>query len=201
MKKGRLPNAITLARILLSPVFILFFYLGGDWFIAAFLVGLLFEATDFLDGAVARSQNQITGFGKILDPLADSISRFTVFLCLLWRGFADILPVAIIFYRDALVATVRTFSAYENVLVAARWSGKIKAGFQSVGITIVLIIIVLNRHNIPLTPHVERLDPQLSYVFASRWIVWIVAVATGLSGVDYIKSAWPLIRRFEERQE
>ncbi len=75
MSRGRLPNAITLGRILLSPVFILFFIRGGDYYFAAFVVGLLFELTDFLDGALARHSNQVTGFGKIFDPLADSISR------------------------------------------------------------------------------------------------------------------------------
>jgi CDP-diacylglycerol--glycerol-3-phosphate 3-phosphatidyltransferase len=189
MSRGRLPNLITLARILLSPVFIVFFMLGGRWLYAAFAVGLLFEVTDFLDGALARSRNEITGFGKLLDPLADSIARFTVFLSLLWGGYAHLFAVALIFYRDAIVSSVRTICAYENVIVAARFSGKLKAGFQSVGIAIILAMIVFN------VAGVIHFDPKPS----ARVIVWIVAVATALSGVDYIRSAWPLITRFEER--
>jgi CDP-diacylglycerol--glycerol-3-phosphate 3-phosphatidyltransferase len=193
MGRGHIPNTITLARILLSPLFIVFFILGGDYFFAAFLVGLLFEITDFLDGAVARQRNQVTGFGKIFDPLADSISRFTVFLCLLSRGYADVFAVALIFYRDALVATVRTFAAYENVLVAARWSGKAKAVVQSVGITAVLLIILTHRSDL------GPFQPPAAHVIWSRVIVWVVAAVTAASGVDYIRANWPLIRRFAEK--
>jgi len=193
MGRGRLPNAITLGRILLSPVFIFFFILGGNYYFAAFLVGLLFEFTDFLDGALARRSNQVTGFGKIFDPLADSISRFTVFLCLLWKGYADVFPVALIFYRDALVATVRTFAAYENVIVASRWSGKLKAVLQCAGITAVLFLILLHRFDL------RAPDPSAGYVTAARWIVWVVAVTTALSGIDYIRANWPVIKRFAEK--
>ncbi len=194
MGRGRIPNIITFARIVLSPVFVVFFVLGsegnGDWLFGALLVGLLFEATDFLDGAIARRSNQVTGFGKLFDPLADSISRFTVFLCLLWGGHANVFAVAIIFYRDALVASVRTVAAYENVIVAARFSGKLKAVFQSVGISLVLVILLLNRDATEL--------PQTSRQVV-RAVIWVLAVVTGLSGVDYIKANWKLIKTFAYR--
>ncbi len=193
MGRGGLPNAITFARILLSPLFVAFFIMGGDYLFAAFAVGLLFEVTDFLDGALARSWNQVTGFGKILDPLADSISRFTIFLCLLGGGYANVFAVALIFYRDAIVSAVRTFAAYENVIVAARWSGKLKAVFQSIGITAVLVIILMHRHN------PGPFAPPAAYVTATRSIVWVVAVTTALSGVDYVKANWGLIRTFAQR--
>jgi len=190
MPLEHLPNAITLARIVLSPLFILFFSLGGDWFLAAFMVGLLFEITDFLDGAIARHNNTVTGLGKLFDPLADSISRFTVFLCLLASGYADIFAVALIFYRDILVASVRTVAAYENVIVAARLSGKLKAVFQSLGITAVLIIILMHRH---------AAEPPHAHIQIARIIMWAVAIVTAASGVDYLKANWHLIKRFARR--
>ncbi|MCD6404524.1 MAG: CDP-diacylglycerol--glycerol-3-phosphate 3-phosphatidyltransferase [Planctomycetes bacterium] len=190
MGRRHLPNIITLARIILSPFFILFFCLGGDWLFAAFFVGLLFEITDFLDGLIARSTNRVTGFGKIFDPLADSISRFTVFLCLLWGGYANVFAIAIIFYRDALVASVRTVAAYENVIVAARFSGKLKAVVQSIGITTVLLVVMWHRHDA---------DPQAASSGITGVIIWFVAVVTGASGVDYIKANWHLIKRFASR--
>ena len=195
MGRVSLPNVITLARILLSPIFIVFFVSGGDYLFAAVLVGLLFEVTDFLDGALARRRNQVTGFGKILDPLADSISRFTVFLCLLWKGYAGVFAVAVIFYRDAIVSTVRTFAAYENVIVAARWSGKLKAVVQSVGIAAVLVIILVYRND------PGPLDPPAAHVAVSRAIVWVVAIATALSGVDYTVAHWSAISRFAGREK
>jgi CDP-diacylglycerol--glycerol-3-phosphate 3-phosphatidyltransferase len=190
MGRAHLPNLVTFARIALSPFFILFFSLGGDWFFAAFAVGLLFEITDFLDGALARSRGQITGFGKLFDPLADSIARFTVFLCLLSQGYADLVAVAIIFYRDALVASVRTIAAYENVIVAARFSGKMKAVFQSVGIVGVLVLILFHRH---------AETPPEAHIFVASLVIWVVAIVTAASGVDYIKANWHLIKRFVNR--
>lgn len=190
MGRARLPNMITFARIALSPLFILFFSLRGDWFFAAFAVGLLFEITDFLDGAIARRNNLVTGFGKLFDPLADSISRFTVFLCLLSVGYADLFAVALIFYRDALVASVRTVAAYQNVIVAARFSGKLKAVFQSVGITAVLLLILVHRSDVAA--------PGAHKDWA-RVVVWVVALVTAGSGIDYIKANWTLIRRFANR--
>lgn len=189
MPRRHLPNIITFARILLSPLFILFFRLGGDFLFAAFAVGLLFELSDLLDGAIARHQNLVTGFGKIFDPLADSIARFTVFLCLLWGGYAGVFAVALIFYRDALVASVRTVAAYENVIVAARFSGKMKAVVQSVGITAVLIIILWYR---------KDPNPVAACAALTSGIIWFVAVVTAVSGIDYIKANWPLIKRFAE---
>ena len=186
----RLPNMITFVRIVLSPVFILFFLLRGDWFFAAFAVGLIFEITDFLDGAIARRNNLVTGFGKLFDPLADSISRFTVFLCLLSVGYADLFAVALIFYRDAVVASVRTIAAYENVIVAARFSGKLKAVFQSIGIIAVLLLIILHRSDLAAAGHHRDW---------ARAIVWVLAVVTAASGIDYIKANWTLIRRFASR--
>lgn len=193
MGRGVIPNTITLGRIVLSPVFVFFFWLGGDYYMAALVVGLLFELSDLLDGALARWNNQVTGFGKIFDPLADSISRFTVFLCLLSKGYADVMAVAIIFYRDAIVATVRTFAAYENVIVAARWSGKLKAVVQSIGITAILLMIVWFRDE------ARPADPAAVHVAVSRYAVWGVAVITSLSGVDYIRANWPLIRSFASK--
>jgi CDP-diacylglycerol--glycerol-3-phosphate 3-phosphatidyltransferase len=190
MGRGFIPNIITLGRILLSPVFVFFFWLGGGYYVAAFVVGLLFELSDLLDGALARRNNQVTGFGKIFDPLADSISRFTVFLCLLSKGYADVMAVALIFYRDAIVATVRTFAAYENVIVAARWSGKLKAVVQSIGITAILLMIVWYRNE------ARPVDPSAVHVAVSRYTIWGVATITALSGVDYIRANWPLIRSF-----
>jgi len=190
MGQARLPNIITFARIVLSPVFILFFSLGGEWFFAAFAVGLLFEITDFLDGAIARRHGLVTGFGKLFDPLADSISRFTVFLCLLSVGYADLFAVALIFYRDMIVASVRTVAAYENVIVAARFSGKLKAVFQSVGITAVLVIILVHRADI------QAAGAHRQW---ARLVVWVVALVTGATGVDYLKANWSFIRRFARR--
>lgn len=190
MRRSSVPNLLTFARIALSPLFILFFTLEGDWFIGAFIVGLLFEITDFLDGAIARYHNAVTGFGKLLDPLADKISRFTVFLCLLASGYAGVLPVALIFYRDMIVSGIRTVAAYQNEILAARTSGKLKAISQSIGITAVLILILMHRHD--AQPPAQ--DKQIA-----KAIVWVVALVTTASGVDYLRANWRHLRAFASR--
>lgn len=132
-------NALTATRIALSPVFIACFFVGGTGGkVAAFIIACLFELTDALDGYLARTRGEVSGVGKLMDPLADSISRFSVFLCLYGAGYVPVWMVAIIFYRDALVSYLRIGAAANAVLMGARASGKIKAivqGIATVGIT------------------------------------------------------------------
>ncbi len=108
---------------------------------AAFLIACLFEITDVVDGYIARRHRQVSDVGKLLDPFADSVSRFSVFLCLLADGYVPVWMVALVFYRDALVSYLRIGAATYAVVMAARLSGKIKAvvqGFATVGITFLI---------------------------------------------------------------
>jgi CDP-diacylglycerol--glycerol-3-phosphate 3-phosphatidyltransferase len=107
----------------------------------AFVIACLFEITDVVDGFIARSRREVSDVGKLLDPFADSISRLSVFLCLLADRYVPVWMVALIFYRDALVSYLRIGAARYAVVMAARLSGKIKAivqGFATVGITFLI---------------------------------------------------------------
>ena len=104
----KIPNILTMSRLLLAPVFLAAFLAGtpaGNWW--ALALALFFEATDLADGYVARRMQQTSQLGKILDPLADSISRFTIFLGLLVTGYVGVWPIACIFWRDSIVSTNR----------------------------------------------------------------------------------------------
>ncbi len=145
-KRGiRVANLLTLSRIALSPVFVWAFLEGhvhgharwAQW--TALAVAVSFELTDAFDGWVARARNEVSDFGKILDPLADGISRFTVFLCFLAAGYATVWTVAVVFWRDAVVSTLRVLAAGQNIVVAARPAGKAKAVVQAVGILAILV--------------------------------------------------------------
>ena len=120
-----LANVLTLSRLFLAPVFIVFFLTDRAWAaFAALGVAAAFEATDLLDGLVARRFGQVSSLGKLIDPLADSISRFSVFLAFTTeqtvRGhFWPVMMVAVLFYRDALVAYTRTVAASTGVVLAA----------------------------------------------------------------------------------
>jgi CDP-diacylglycerol--glycerol-3-phosphate 3-phosphatidyltransferase len=186
-------NQLTLSRLLLSPVFVLVFVLGGAvGHVAALVIAILFEVTDLLDGYYARTRSDMTDFGKLFDPLADSVSRFSVFLCFLWGGYADLWVVALIFYRDSIVAYVRVAAAREGVVLAARLSGKLKAVAQ--GIVILAILLVITA-----TPQGDSLAVDAAKTTA-QYLMLIVGAVTAWSGVDYLWSVMPLLARMLRRR-
>lgn len=177
-------NQLTLARLGLSPVFVLAFALGGRaGYVAALLLAGVFELTDMLDGYLARTKKETTDFGKLLDPLADSVARFSVFLCFLWGGFAELWVVALLFYRDAMVAYTRVAAARAGVVLAARLSGKVKAIVQGIVILAVLALIVLAQPG--------ELEATKRW---TRWLMRLVAAVTLWSGLDYLFSSVPILR-------
>lgn len=142
--------ALTLGRILLSPVFLVVYLfhvsLGISLLALPFiLIGLvvLAELTDLFDGIAARYKNQVTELGKILDPMADSIFRLSVFLALT-QGFVH-LPlwlVLLFFYRDSIISMLRTVCALRGYALAARFSGKVKAVVQGCAVLIILVLMI-----------------------------------------------------------
>ncbi len=132
--------ALTLVRIALSPLFlVLYLYYPSLHISLAMLPVLLLgimviaEISDLLDGHLARKNNQVTELGKLLDPMADSIFRISVFLTFT-QGLVQLplLLVFVFFYRDSIISTLRTLCALRGVALAARTSGKIKAVIQAV---------------------------------------------------------------------
>lgn len=133
-------NFFTFFRIFISPIF-LFIYLEHDALGISFTVlpyVLLFllvacELSDALDGFIARRYNQVTDLGKILDPMADSISRISVFLTFTQPPVnVPLLFVFVFIYRDSVISTLRTICALRGYTLAARRSGKMKAVIQAV---------------------------------------------------------------------
>ena len=187
------PNQVTMIRLLLSPVFILFFFLGElapslgfAGRIAALAVAVLFEVTDLLDGYLARTMGRVTELGKYLDPLADSLSRFSVFLCFLAAGFAGIWMLAVLFYRDSIVSAVRIAAATRNQSVAARSSGKLKAIVQGAAILLVL--------SLDLARLAGSGPASLAFDAAAFWSLTAVTAVTAYSAVDYVAGNWAVIR-------
>lgn len=126
-------NRITLFRIALAPLFLgLFFWQTAHpaelWLLAVlwglFLVG---EASDVLDGWVARRYGQQSDLGKLLDPFADVISRLTVFLCLLMVDIAPLYAFALVMYREISVTFLRLLLVQRGRVLAASSGGKLKA--------------------------------------------------------------------------
>lgn len=180
----KLPNILTVSRIFLSPLFIISFMFDTlASFIVCFVLALIIELSDFFDGMLARRYQQISDFGKLMDPFADSISRFSIFLAFLSGGLAPLWMIAIFFYRDALVSIIRVFSIREGIVVSARRSGKIKAWGQAVSIWLVLILMIV--HKAGWWP---ALNEPVFYHRLTSYIIALAAVITLWSGVDYWNS-------------
>lgn len=123
-----LPNKLTLIRIVLVPV-CMALMLTGHFYIAlgVFIVASI---TDFFDGYIARRDNLVTSFGKIMDPLADKILVFGALLCFLQLGFINAWCVVIILAREFFVTGMRVVAVDKGKVIAASWWGKVKTNVQ-----------------------------------------------------------------------
>jgi CDP-diacylglycerol--glycerol-3-phosphate 3-phosphatidyltransferase len=180
---------MTLFRIFLAPVFLILFM--NDRYVWVLVVVILAEFSDLIDGYVARKYKIVTRFGKLMDPYADSIYRFTVFLCFLAKGIAQLWMVAIIFYRDVMVAIVRNFGVLSNVVIAARKSGKIKAVAQSTAINLIILVIVYRGF---VDPKADTVGIQS----VNYYLMLGATLVTLFSAFDYILGNWNIISKYKK---
>ena len=105
-----LPNAISMLRILLTPLFAYLFFHDGVLFIASIIVFTVAALTDWFDGYFARTLGKATEWGAFLDPLADKVLVWTAFVCCAYRGLLPWAVIGIIIARDTLVTVLRTIA-------------------------------------------------------------------------------------------
>ena len=193
------PNILTLFRLFSAPVFLaLFIGSGPDGFllwlvdshtglwICLALAGLS-ELSDILDGILARKLNQVSNFGKLLDPYADSTFRLSCYFAFASHAHGKWVPlwmVMILFYRDLLVTVIRTFGVQRGEFVHARASGKIKAIAQGTVVIVTLATAVLFGEQYVAY---EALAHGLHVSSLARMLMWVVTVVTIWSALDY---AW-----------
>ncbi len=121
---------LTVGRIILAPVFFILYITAGFGSPLVYVLWGIFalmELSDLLDGYAARKLGQVSEMGKVLDPFADSISRITYFACFAWSGYLPIWVLLILIYRDVTVSYIRVVASSRGQMMAARWSGKLKA--------------------------------------------------------------------------
>lgn len=180
-----LANTLTLLRLFVSPIFYLIYskyaWIGLSFGPACYLLIALLalaEFSDFIDGYIARKWGQVTDFGKLFDPMADSIMHTCVYLTFTLPPIG--LPIGYIFiflYRDFLISALRTICALKGTALAARVSGKIKTALVAGAAFALLILLVLYQRGI-----LERAALQTSSLVVSG-----VAVLFSLfSGIEYI---------------
>ena len=133
-------NKITLFRVVLIPVFVALCYAEGAWSRwAALVVFLLASLSDFADGYIARHYNQVTDFGKFLDPIADKLLVTSAMLLFVEQGRMPAWVLLIVIGREFAVSALRLVAVDNGRVIAAGWSGKVKTAATMVVICVMLV--------------------------------------------------------------
>lgn len=134
-------NKLTMIRVVLIPIFIVLLYLNfTGHLIAALVVFILASVTDFIDGYVARHYNQVTDFGKFMDPLADKLLVMSAMAWFVEVGWMPAWAFFIVIARELAVTGLRLIAVEQGRVIAAGKSGKVKTASTMVGICLMLAV-------------------------------------------------------------
>ncbi len=169
-----LASKITLVRVAFIPVYMVLMYLSGGqpigWMYGALGVFILASLTDYVDGQVARKYNQVSDFGKFLDPLADKLLTIAALTIFCQWGQVPAWALMIVLTREFAVTGLRLVAVGKGTVIAAGWSGKVKTACSMIGLCIMMAF--------PTVP----------------WLCWLVTavivVTTVYSGVEYFIQNW-----------
>lgn len=194
-----LPNKLTIFRILLVPIMVIIPYLninGNLWgipvsFIIMDIIFIIASITDKLDGHIARSRNQITTFGKFLDPLADKILVLAAMMILVEQTRLPAWIPIIVITREFLVSGYRLVAVGKNgnVIAASKW-GKLKTVTQM--LAIILAFIDINSFGECFSGNLQNGALLLNILVTIMMV--IQTIATIFSGYDYLKGAKELLK-------
>ena len=165
-------NKITMLRVILIPVFMVLAYL--DLRIPAVIVFILASLSDLLDGYIARHYNQISNFGKFMDPLADKMLVLSCMCFLVEKGQMPGWAVAIILFREFAVSGLRLVAAERQHVIAAAWSGKVKTTCTMIGLCFLIVF---------------REYPELNL-----FVTAVILITTVYSGVEYFIKNWAVFK-------
>ena len=183
-----LPNKLTLTRIILVPVFMIFVSLtqfdnemfNSTWYLVAGIIFAVASFTDFLDGHLARKWNMVTDFGKFADPLADKLLTTVAFIYMMRDGVCSPVVLCIILAREFAVSGLRMVAAgaKDGKVIAANMWGKVKTVLQ-------MLTIIFYFFGISLT-YGNTVVGNLDVWLISYWLCWLVAAVTAISGIKYL---------------
>ncbi|MBD3232754.1 MAG: CDP-diacylglycerol--glycerol-3-phosphate 3-phosphatidyltransferase [candidate division Zixibacteria bacterium] len=189
-----LPNKLTISRILLSPVFMVFFIIENRITRAISLVVFTVAAlTDLYDGYLARKYNIATNFGKFMDPLADKILTSTALISFVGLGYAKAWMVLPIIVREFLITGLRSLAAYKGQVIMASFLAKAKTASQMVAI--VFLLIVINGETIlgPVTKDIIFFNTEEMQIYFDI-VIFISMILAVYTGLDYIVKSFPMIK-------
>lgn len=176
-----LANKLTILRIILVPIFLVLIEIKGIPYggIIATAVFIIASLTDKLDGYIARSRNQITRFGKLMDPLADKLLVSAALITLVEVHILPAWVTVIIIAREFAVTGLRSLAAADGIVLAASWWGKLKTFMQ-----VIAIICALVDFNMSQTTLYSANLVNL-FINLTNLTIALAVIITIISGVDY----------------
>ena len=167
-------SKITLIRVALIPLYLVTMYLSGGeaglWMYISLGIFIVASLTDYIDGQIARKCNQVSDFGKFLDPLADKLLTIACMCMLCEWGMMPAWALMIVLTREFAVTGLRLVAVQNGTVIAAGWSGKVKTASTMVGLCFVMAFPTA--------------------VWMVNAVVWMIVVTTLYSGVEYFIQNW-----------
>ena len=158
-----LPNKLTMARIVLVPIFMIALLL--EFYYAALVIFCVAAITDFFDGYLARKHNLVSSFGKIMDPLADKLLVFSALICFIQLEKVSVWAPIIIIAREFFVTSMRVVAVSKGKVIAASWWGKVKTNVQLFALIGGMLLLGLG-------------NPAVAGFSVAAILIWISAIFT-----------------------
>jgi CDP-diacylglycerol---glycerol-3-phosphate 3-phosphatidyltransferase len=191
-----IPNKLTVLRILLVPVFLVFAAIAktpgySGWWYAAIACYVASGITDILDGPLARANNQVTNFGKFIDPIADKLVVVAALLIANDLGFLSYWITIIVLLREFIVDGIRLIAVTQGgKMISASALGKIKTASQFVGLTGIFIAAAGVTKIWVLTDYFPWLTP----LNIGQWVIYASTVIAVWGGMEYVIRNWHIIK-------
>jgi len=177
-----LANKLTFFRIILAPVFFIIYLFAGEakWTVPVlWIIFIVSEITDYFDGLAARKLNDISDFGKLFDPFADTLMQITCFLCFVIDGIFPAILFLLVIYREFGILFIRNLMLKKGVTLAARLGGKIKTVSYIVAGGAALLAVSLQR--------LAVFESLLPYFRTGALIIFLISVIIAVfSFFDYL---------------
>ena len=195
-----LPNKLTVARIIMTPLFMAAMMIEfPHHYIVALVLFVAASLTDLLDGKIARARGIVTNFGKFLDPLADKMLTTAAFLAFLAKGFGYGIEwvLFIVLFREFMIASLRLVavsSENKKVIPANIW-GKTKTVTQMIAIIYGIAVMYFNESILPLIEKAVAVPDVVGTVIMILFdiFLWVSTIFAVISGVIYTKESYEFI--------
>ena len=195
-----LPNKLTVARIIMTPLFMAAMMIEfPHHYIVALVLFVVASLTDLLDGKIARARGIVTNFGKFLDPLADKMLTTAAFLAFLAKGFGYGIEwvLFIVLFREFMIASLRLVavsSENKKVIPANIW-GKTKTVTQMIAIIYGIAVMYFNESILPLIEKAVAVPDVVGTVIMLLFdiVLWVSTIFAVISGVIYTKESYEFI--------